>query len=84
MEITDDAEGVAHQIAARLNSTAAEVLASPYAWIGTVREIEAAMADHQHRWGITRYVIREPQVPAADRILTHLSHSAQPGLTKPA
>jgi probable F420-dependent oxidoreductase len=71
VEVTDDAERAAHQIAQRLGTTASEVLACPYAWIGTVPEITASMARHQHRWGITRYVIREPHLDAADHILTH-------------
>lgn len=70
VEVTDDAEGAAHQIAERLNTTTADVLASPYVWIGTVREIKASMAEHEHRWGITRYVVREPYLEAADRVMT--------------
>ncbi|WP_329454183.1 LLM class flavin-dependent oxidoreductase [Streptomyces sp. NBC_01497] len=76
VDITDDAEGAAHEIAGRLHCDVADVLSSPYAWIGTVEEIEAAMAEHERRWGITRYVIREAHLDAADEILTHLSHAA--------
>ena len=77
VEITDDAEGAAHEIACRLHCDAAEVLASPYAWIGTVEEIRAAMADHERRWGITRYVIREAHLDAVDQVRAHLSHAAR-------
>jgi alkanesulfonate monooxygenase SsuD/methylene tetrahydromethanopterin reductase-like flavin-dependent oxidoreductase (luciferase family) len=77
VEITDDAEGAAHQIACRLHCKAAEVLASPYAWIGTVEEIRAAMVDHERRWGITRYVIREAHLDAVDQVRAHLSHAAR-------
>ncbi|MFE7311549.1 LLM class flavin-dependent oxidoreductase [Streptomyces sp. NPDC057555] len=77
VEITDDAEGAAHRIAERFETTTAEVLASPYAWVGTVQEIAAAMAGHERRWGITRYVVREPHLDEADRVLAHLSHAAR-------
>ncbi|MFI6768609.1 LLM class flavin-dependent oxidoreductase [Streptomyces sp. NPDC050355] len=79
VEVTDDAEGAAHRIARRLHTTTAEVLASPYAWIGTVREIAAALATHERRWGITRYVIREPHLDAAGQVLAQVSHAARHG-----
>jgi probable F420-dependent oxidoreductase len=74
VEITDDAEGVAQRLGRRIDTPTAEVLSAPYTWIGTVPEIAAAIADHQRRWGITRYVIREAHLPAADQIFAHLSH----------
>ncbi|WP_254666043.1 LLM class flavin-dependent oxidoreductase [Streptomyces sp. WMMB 322] len=64
VKITDDAEHAARDLARRLGCDAAEVLASPYAWIGTPDEIRAAMADHERRWGITRYVVREAHLDA--------------------
>jgi hypothetical protein len=76
VEITDDAEGAADAIARRLHCDTADVLASPYAWVGTLEEIAAAMAEHRHRWGITRYVIREAHLDAADLIRAHLSQRA--------
>lgn len=72
VEITDDAEGAARRIAARHGVTAAEVLAVPYVWIGTPQEIVTALAGHERRWGITRYVVRAPHLDAADRVLAHL------------
>lgn len=80
VEVTDDAEGAARDLAARLGSTAAEVLASPYAWIGTVAEIAAALARHERRWGITRYVVREPHMDAVERVLAHLDPAGAPPL----
>ncbi|WP_406466505.1 LLM class flavin-dependent oxidoreductase [Streptomyces hirsutus] len=77
VEVTDDAEGAAHEIARRLHCDAAAVLASPYAWIGTVEEIRAAMADHERRWGITRYVVREAHLDRVDQVRAHLSHAAR-------
>ncbi|MFG2291172.1 LLM class flavin-dependent oxidoreductase [Streptomyces sp. NPDC048595] len=79
VEVTDDAEGAAHRIAGRVDTTAAEVLASPYAWIGTVREIAAALAAHERRWGITRYVVREPHLDAVDDVLAQVAHAAGHG-----
>jgi len=76
VEVTDDAESTAHEVARRLHCDAAEVLAAPYAWIGTVEEIRAAIADHKRRWGITRYVVREAYLDAADHVRAHLSHTA--------
>jgi probable F420-dependent oxidoreductase len=75
VEITDDAEAAAHDIATRLNCAPADVLASPYIWIGTVGEIAAATAEHRRRWGVARYVIRETHLEAADRFRAHLAHS---------
>ena len=77
VDITDDAEGAAREIARRLNCDTADVLASPYAWIGTVDEIGAALADHERRWGITRYVVRESHLDAVDQVHAHLT--ASPG-----
>ncbi|MED7826815.1 hypothetical protein [Streptomyces chiangmaiensis] len=72
VEITDDAEAAAHRLAARFGSTERDVLSSPYVWIGTEGEILAAMADHERRWGITRYVVREPALDAAENLITRL------------
>lgn len=72
VEITDDAQAAAHRIAASLGSTEEEVLSVPYAWIGTEDEILAAIARHEERWGITRYVVREPALAAVERLLPRL------------
>ncbi|MEU6466639.1 LLM class flavin-dependent oxidoreductase [Streptomyces sp. NPDC046976] len=76
-EITDDAEAAAHRIAARFGCAAADVLASPYVWVGTVQEIAASTAEHRRRWGITRYVVREAHLDAADRVRAHLAHATR-------
>jgi len=76
VEITDDAEAAAKEIAGRLNCDAATVLGSPYAWVGTVEEIASELARHEQRWGITRYVVREPHLDAADAVLGHLTRTA--------
>ncbi|MER8116015.1 LLM class flavin-dependent oxidoreductase [Streptomyces sp. NPDC094031] len=71
VEITDDAEAAAHRIAGQLKCSPADVLASPYAWVGTAREITAALDEHRRRWGITRYVVRESHLDAVDRLRAH-------------
>jgi alkanesulfonate monooxygenase SsuD/methylene tetrahydromethanopterin reductase-like flavin-dependent oxidoreductase (luciferase family) len=76
VEVTDDAEGAAHEIAQRLHCDAATVLAAPYAWIGTVEEIRAATADHERRWGITRYVVREAYLDAVDQVRAQSADAA--------
>ncbi|MFH8573979.1 LLM class flavin-dependent oxidoreductase [Streptomyces sp. NPDC017993] len=80
VEVTDDAEGAAHEIARRLHCDASTVLASPYAWVGTVEEIRAAMADHERRWGITRYVVREAHLDAVDQVRGHSLDAAREDL----
>ncbi|MFD7996721.1 LLM class flavin-dependent oxidoreductase [Streptomyces mexicanus] len=72
VEITDDAQAAAHRLAERFGSTEREVLSSPYVWVGTEGEILAAMAEHERRWGITRYVVREPDLDAAESLVTRL------------
>ena len=72
VEVTDDAEGAAQRLAGVFGTTRAEVLASPYVWVGTVAEIAEAMTRHRQRWGITRYVVREPHLAGADLVLAHL------------
>ncbi|GAA4098646.1 LLM class flavin-dependent oxidoreductase [Nonomuraea soli] len=72
VEITDDAEKLASELAPGLGMTVAEVLGCPYLWIGTVEEIVQAIDRDRERWGITRYVVRDDRLPAADRVLARL------------
>jgi alkanesulfonate monooxygenase SsuD/methylene tetrahydromethanopterin reductase-like flavin-dependent oxidoreductase (luciferase family) len=72
LEITSDAEGAAEQWGKLIESSAADVLASPYALFGTEAEILARLAEHARRWGITRYVVREPALDAAESLLRRL------------
>lgn len=39
-------------------------------------EIEAALAERERRWGITRYVVRESRLEAADLVLAALTRAA--------
>ncbi|MDH2410449.1 LLM class flavin-dependent oxidoreductase [Streptomyces chitinivorans] len=72
VEITDDAESAAHRFAEPTGCTVRDVLAAPYAWIGTEEEIAASLAEYERRWGITRYVVREPALEDAGRLLARL------------
>ncbi|WP_030751858.1 LLM class flavin-dependent oxidoreductase [Streptomyces sp. NRRL F-5135] len=76
VEITDDAEAAAHRLAERFDTSADAVLAAPYAWVGTVGEIAESLAEHRRRWGISRYVVREPHLKAADQVLAGLVRTA--------
>ncbi len=79
VEVTDDAEAAARRLAERTGGTVAEVLAAPYVWIGTEDEILAELADHERRWGITRYVVFESALDAAGSLLERLrSDGRQP------
>lgn len=72
VEITDDAESAAHRFAEPTGCTVRDVLAAPYAWIGTEEEIAASLAEYERRWGITRYVVREPALEDAGKLLARL------------
>ncbi|MEU5940341.1 TIGR03621 family F420-dependent LLM class oxidoreductase [Micromonospora sp. NPDC047548] len=70
--VTDDAEAAAAQHARDVGLTVAELLATPFVLIGTSDEIVAAVAEHQRRWGVTRFVVRkdalEPLAPVLARL----------------
>ena len=73
--ITDDAEAVAAETAAETGLTPAEVLATPFALIGTADEIVAAVARHRRRWGVTRFVVRAGAVDALAPLLPRLAEN---------
>ncbi|MEV4482123.1 TIGR03621 family F420-dependent LLM class oxidoreductase [Micromonospora coxensis] len=70
--VTDDAEAAAAETAGSLGLTVPELLATPFVLIGTVDEIVAAVATHERRWGVTRFVVRadarEPLAPVLARL----------------
>ncbi|WP_433343706.1 LLM class flavin-dependent oxidoreductase [Micromonospora sp. CA-111912] len=68
--VTDDAEAAAAEQAARTGLTVAELLATPFVLIGTEDEIVAAVAGHERRWGVTRFVVR---ANALDPLLPRLA-----------
>jgi probable F420-dependent oxidoreductase len=71
--VTDDAEGVAAPTAERLGLTVAELLATPFVLIGTADEIVAAVAQHQRRWGVTRFVVRADAVAPLAPLLPRMA-----------
>ncbi|MFU8849992.1 LLM class flavin-dependent oxidoreductase [Micromonospora sp. SL1-18] len=71
--VTDDAEAAAASTAERLDLTVAELLATPFVLIGTAEEIVTAVAQHQRRWGISRFVVRADAVDALAPLLPRLA-----------
>ncbi|MBB2943205.1 putative F420-dependent oxidoreductase [Actinoplanes lutulentus] len=69
VEVTDDAEKAAAPHAELLGMPVAELLDAPFVMIGTVGEIRGALQRHEKRWGITRYVIREPGMEAVAALI---------------
>ena len=53
--------------------TPADVLAAPYALVGTVEEIADEVLAHQERWGFSSYVVREPAVEAIAAVIARLA-----------
>ncbi|MGC5018235.1 LLM class flavin-dependent oxidoreductase [Micromonospora sp. DT47] len=70
--VTDDAEAAAAEHARGNGMSVAELLATPFVLIGTEDEIVAAVAEHERRWGVTRFVVRkdalEPLAPVLARL----------------
>ncbi len=66
--LTDDRGAVAQQLAAEHSLVADDLLACPYAFIGTVEQIVADLIEARRRWGITRYTLR----PSAVRVVEQL------------
>ncbi|MEU4692270.1 LLM class flavin-dependent oxidoreductase [Actinoplanes sp. NPDC023714] len=64
VEVTDDASAAAKPHADRIGIPVEELLDAPFALIGTLDEIRAAIRRHEQQWGITRYVVREPYLEA--------------------
>ena len=74
VEITDHAAEAAQRVAQSAPGlTAADVLASPFALIGTTDGLVEELLVHQERWGFTSYVIREPAIAAAAALIEQLA-----------
>jgi hypothetical protein len=70
VQVTDDGEAAAQQLQERLPDTSvADLLASPYVWIGSVEEIRANLGAQERQRGITAYVVRAPVLDAVLAIL---------------
>jgi probable F420-dependent oxidoreductase len=57
--VTDDAGAVLAGVAQHTGLSEADLVAAPFVLVGTEDEIVSAIAGHEHRWGITRFVVRE-------------------------
>lgn len=67
--VTHDGEEAASALADSGNTTAEDVLATPYAWIGTVHEIADEIHTAYQTWGITRWVVRSSALNNAADII---------------
>jgi probable F420-dependent oxidoreductase len=75
VKITNDKTAVSEGIAAIAPGlTPGDVLAAPYALIGTTEEIEAELLGHRERWGFSSYVVREAVIDAITPVVARLSH----------
>jgi len=73
VEITDDRPGAAERVARAVPGLAPiDVLAAPYALVGTVDEVIEELDRHRERWGFTSYVVRADVIdivaPLIDRL----------------
>ncbi|GAA4288803.1 LLM class flavin-dependent oxidoreductase [Georgenia daeguensis] len=73
VSVTDDAEGVAAEMAAHAGVSVKELLTVPYVLVGTADEIVDAVAEHHRRWGISRYVVRVDALEAMTPLLPRLA-----------
>jgi hypothetical protein len=76
--ITDDRQGFAETILGGLDtggveSTPADVLASPYVAIGTIDEICQTLEERRERWKLSYYVFNDDSVDAVAPIVERLS-----------
>ena len=74
--VTDDVEAAAADRARRLGLTVDELQATPFVLMGTQDEIVAAVARHEQRWGITRFVVREDAVESLAPLMPRLSENS--------
>ncbi|MEV1333072.1 TIGR03621 family F420-dependent LLM class oxidoreductase [Micromonospora costi] len=73
VEVTDDAEAAAAEMARAVGLSVADLLATPYVLMGTEDEIVAAVAGHRRRWGITRFAVRAPALDALAPVLPRVA-----------
>jgi len=71
---TDDRAGAIEELRARLPDTPAqELAATPFLLIGTPEEMAAQLRRQADRYGITRYVVREPAIDHLEPALALLA-----------
>jgi probable F420-dependent oxidoreductase len=68
--VTDDAPATVQALTELIpGASADDLLEAPFAWIGTIDEIAARIHAAESTYGITRYVIRPPAIPAASLVI---------------
>jgi probable F420-dependent oxidoreductase len=73
VEITDDRAAAAERVARAVPGlTPTDVLAAPYAFIGTPDQLVDDLDEHRVRWGFTSYVVRAQAVDDVASILGRL------------
>jgi hypothetical protein len=74
VELTDDAGTRAGEIAKIIpGASRSDVLGSPFVWIGSPEEIVSQLHRFEERWGVTRFVVREPALIPAKEIIRLLN-----------
>lgn len=73
--VTDDAIGVAAQIAAKHMPalTAADILDTPYVMVGSAGSIVDKLLEHRERWGFTHYTVRREALDHLEPVIEALS-----------
>lgn len=72
VHLTDDPEATAAPIAHELDLSVPALLETPFMLIGTAQQIRDKMRAVRARWGIRRWVIREPALDALEPLLSQL------------
>jgi probable F420-dependent oxidoreductase len=74
VEVSDEPERAAERIAGAVPGLAPDdVLAAPYAWLGSIDQICEQLVAARERWGFTSYVVRESALDATAAIVARLS-----------
>lgn len=73
VELTNDAGTRASEIAKVIpGASRSDILASPFVWIGSPEEIVSQLHGFEERWGVTRFVVREPALSQSTEIIRML------------
>jgi alkanesulfonate monooxygenase SsuD/methylene tetrahydromethanopterin reductase-like flavin-dependent oxidoreductase (luciferase family) len=70
--LTDDRRATADVLGTEHGLDPEQLLACPYALLGTPTEVAAEIAAHRERWGITRYTVRADAFDAVGAIRDEL------------
>jgi probable F420-dependent oxidoreductase len=71
--LTDDRVAAAAAWSERSGAPAVDILNTPFALLGTAREMADQLLTQRHELGISRYVIREPAVDSIEKVLPMIS-----------